>query len=152
MGPEMIGGPNRLLYEESPQDVRFPADTAKIPVMLTVVNGYGCYDSITKEIRVEPDITVFIPSAIYRNSSVPCPLECNRTFKIAATGFDAIDIMVFNRWGQLVFRTNKIEEGWDGTDQKNGQECQQDAYVYQVNATSFSGKKYSYSGSVTLFR
>ncbi|MFY8109866.1 MAG: gliding motility-associated C-terminal domain-containing protein [Bacteroidia bacterium] len=152
MGPEMIGGPNRLLYEESPQDVRFPADTAKIPVMLTVVNGYGCYDSITKEIRVEPDITVFIPSAIYRNSSVPCPLECNRTFKVAATGFDVIDIMVFNRWGQLVFRTNDINIGWDGTDQKTNQECQQDAYVYQVNATSFSGKKYSYSGSVTLFR
>ncbi|MCK6609584.1 MAG: gliding motility-associated C-terminal domain-containing protein [Bacteroidia bacterium] len=152
MGPADINGPDRILYDESPQDVKFPADTARIPVKLTVVNQYGCFDSITKMIRVEPDITVFIPSAIYRNSSVPCPLDCNRTFKVAATGFESIDIMVFNRWGQMVFRTNDIQIGWDGTDMRTKEDCQQDAYVYQVNATSFSGKKYSYSGSVTLFR
>jgi len=35
---------------------------------------------------------------------------------------------------------------------KSGGECQQDAYVYQIFATSFSGKKYQYSGSVTLLR
>jgi hypothetical protein len=77
---------------------------------------------------------------------------------VAAAGFESIEIYVYNRWGKLVYESkdNKdtwpAHKGWDGTDQKTGGECQQDAYVYQIFATSFSGKKYQYSGSVTLLR
>jgi hypothetical protein len=49
-------------------------------------------------------------------------------------------------------KTYNPEEGWNGRDFNKGQDCQQDAYIYQVNATSFNGKKYTYSGSVTLLR
>jgi gliding motility-associated-like protein len=79
-------------------------------------------------------------------------VPCNRYFFIQANGFQTIEIYVYNRWGKLVFQTDKITEGWDGNDQKSGGECQQDAYVYQIFATSYSGKKYQYAGSVTLLR
>jgi hypothetical protein len=37
--------------------------------------------------------------------------------------------------------------------QNNGTDfCPQDVYVYQVNATSYNGKAYKYSGSITLLR
>jgi hypothetical protein len=58
----------------------------------------------------------------------------------------------------MVYKYNAVDEtydeaeGWNGRDFNNGKDCQQDAYIYQINATSFSGKKYSYSGSVTLLR
>jgi gliding motility-associated-like protein len=71
---------------------------------------------------------------------------------VQANGFETIEIYVYNRWGKLVFETKDKLKGWDGTDQKLGGECPQDAYVYQIFATSFGGKKYQYSGSVTLLR
>jgi hypothetical protein len=79
-------------------------------------------------------------------------------FRVSATGFETIEIYVFNRWGQMVYKsfmtnvTFDDKEGWNGKDFNNGKDCQQDAYIYQVNATSFNGKKYTYSGSVTLLR
>lgn len=141
----------------SPQNVQFPPDTANHYVTLVARNEWGCADTVTYSVKVEPDITVFIPSAFYPNSNVDCkPVsfqdDCNKTFKIVADGIESIDIMVFDRWGQMVFRTNDVKIGWNGTDMKTNQDCQQDAYIYQVNATSSGGKKYSYSGSVILFR
>jgi gliding motility-associated-like protein len=146
------------------RDVNFIADTAQIPITLLVMSEKGCVDSITKYIKIEPDITVFIPNVFYPKSKNnpnsgasdgPCNIggiPCNQHFFVQAAGFESIEIYVYNRWGKLVFQTNNINEGWDGTDLKTKAECQQDAYVYQIFATSFGGKKYEYAGSVTLLR
>ena len=148
----------------NPKEINFAADTASIPITLIAMSDKGCIDSITKFIKIEPDITVFIPNVFYPstggNSNTgaqtgPCMIgdvPCNRYFFIQANGFQTIEIYVYNRWGKLVFQTDKITEGWDGNDQKSGGECQQDAYVYQIFATSYSGKKYQYAGSITLLR
>jgi gliding motility-associated-like protein len=132
--------------------ITFPADTGRFPVSLVAVSEFGCKDSLTKLLRIEPDITVFIPSVFYPNSSVNCSFDCNRSFKVAAQGYDAIEIFIFNRWGQMVYKSSNPDEGWNGRTFNSGQECEQDAYIYQINATSKIGKKYSYSGSITLLR
>ena len=167
LGVDPITLLNRTSTIKDPKDINFVADTAEIPITLIAVSEKGCIDSITKTIRINPDITVFIPNAFYPSTNgkggstvdVLCGgIPCNRHFFVAAAGFESIEIYVYNRWGKLVYESkdNKdtwpAHKGWDGTDQKTGGECQQDAYVYQIFATSFSGKKYQYSGSVTLLR
>jgi gliding motility-associated-like protein len=107
-------------------------------------------------VRVEPDITVFVPSAFrpgegFRDCPDPDP-ECNSTFKPNASGYATIEVIVFNRWGQEVYRSNDISTGWNGTIQNKGEVCPQDVYIYMIYATSFNGKQYKYSGSVTLLR
>lgn len=163
--PADIGKPIRKDYTENPKQIAFMADTGCQTVQLTAISVNGCYDSTTRLVCVEPDITVFIPN-VFRPKDASgngggnddCPYGCNTTFKVSATGFETIEIFVFNRWGQMVYKYNATDEtfdnneGWNGRDFNVGKDCQQDAYVYQINATSFSGKKYSYSGSVTLLR
>ncbi|MEI6596429.1 MAG: gliding motility-associated C-terminal domain-containing protein, partial [Bacteroidota bacterium] len=82
--------------------------------------------------------------------------DCNARFRPAASGYLTIEIYIFNRWGQQVYFSNNAEEGWngnmDGKPDGEGIPCQQDVYIYQINATSFSGKAYKYSGSITLLR
>jgi gliding motility-associated-like protein len=73
-------------------------------------------------------------------------------FRVYAAGFKTIEVYVFNRWGQQVFSTFDPNIGWNGLVNNSGAECPQDVYIYQVNATSFNGKKYTYSGSITLLR
>jgi hypothetical protein len=155
-----------------PTDIAFKADTAEIAIKLIAISDKGCIDSVTKYIRINPDITVFIPNVFYPStngiigSGSKLPLSdcvingipCNSHFFVQASGFENIEIYIYNRWGKLVYESKDNKEtwpkntGWDGTDMKSGGECQQDAYVYQIFASSFSGKKYQYSGSVTLLR
>jgi gliding motility-associated-like protein len=147
----------RYSNEENPRDIAFDADTSSQnnkTVWLKVTTEFGCVDSTSRQITINPDITVFVPNAFYPSSTVPCPHtedpDCNTVFKVAADGYMTIEIFVFNRWGQQMFYTNDSRKGWDGTFGKV--ECPQDVYIYQINATSFNGKKYTYSGSITLLR
>jgi gliding motility-associated-like protein len=148
----------RTSTEHSPRDISFDADTSSQSnkvVFLKVTTEHGCSDSTFRNIMINPDITVFTPSAFYPDSKVPCPYtefdsDCNKVFKVAADGYMTIEIYVFNRWGQQMFFTNDSKKGWDGKFQ--GVDSPQDVYIYQINATSYNGKKYTYSGSVTLLR
>ena len=144
----------RLSNELNPKSIEFKEDTTLIK--MTVTTEFGCWDTVSHVMVVEPDITVFTPNAFYPNSSVPCPdgnSDCNRHFQIAATGYASVEIFVFNRWGQQVFYSNRADDGgWNGQINNKGAECPQDVYIYQVNATSFNGKLYKYSGSITLLR
>jgi gliding motility-associated-like protein len=144
-------------------NIEYSADTASKKIWLTAISEFGCIDSIWHPITIEPDITVFIPNAFRPDgnnneqySFAPCPdpsdQDCNRVFKVSANGHLSIEIFVFNRWGRQVFHTTNALEGWNGRIDQKGELCPQDVYVYQVNATSYSGKQYRYSGSVTLLR
>ena len=164
--PLNFGGLVRKDYTSDPKQVTFMADTGIVKVWLTAISEHGCIDSVAGPVEIEPDITVFIPN-VFRpvsadgkgGSDVNCNgVYCNQVFRVAATGFETIEIFVFNRWGQMVYKSFMSAEnydpleGWNGRDFNNGKDCQQDAYIYQVNASSYNGKKYTYSGSVTLLR
>ena len=163
-GPDpIISGtnkPDRLINLENPQNIQFGDTISKsIPVILTVTSSKGCVDTAMTTLTIDPDITIFIPSAFRPLKGVntsPCAdmafSDCNDVFRIYADGFLDIQIFIFNRWGQQVFSSNDVNLGWNGMINNRDEVCPQDVYIYQVNATSMSGKKYTYSGSVTLLR
>lgn len=59
-------------------------------------------------------------------------------------------MQVYTRWGELIFETSDMNDGWDGTHRK--QPAQQDVYVYIINYTDIQGLSGSLNGSVTLLR
>lgn len=153
--------PSRKSTLANPIDVEFGDTIAdNIPVYLKVITEPGgCIDTAMRFIRIDPDITVFIPS-VFRPTkganTAPCAdptfNDCNDVFRVYADGFATIEVYVFDRWGQQVFATNNPDIGWNGLIENVGAECPQDVYIYQINATSYNGKKYTYSGSITLLR
>jgi hypothetical protein len=161
-GPDPLKTDNRYVTVVNPTNIEYAADTAWQRVWLTATSQYGCVDSTSIRIRIEPDITVFIPNAFRPNSkdgtvntTADCVggLEnCNQYFKVVANGQLSVEVFIYNRWGQLVFHSTQPDAAWNGQVENTGEYCPQDVYVYQVNATSFSGKAYKYSGSVTLLR
>ncbi len=153
-------GPDRIVTDKDPQDIAFDTVSCDILTYLTVITEPGgCIDTAMKPVCIEPDITVFIPSAfrpVSGANTAPCAdptiPECNDKFFVYAAGFKTIEVYVFNRWGQQVFSTMNPDIGWNGQVNNSGAECPQDVYIYQINATSFNDKKYTYSGSITLLR
>jgi gliding motility-associated-like protein len=59
-------------------------------------------------------------------------------------------LQIFNRWGEKVFETTNMNEGWDGT--YKGQPCESDVYVYLAEGKGRRGQSQSIKGNVTLMR
>ena len=59
---------------------------------------------------------------------------------------------IFDRWGNLIYKTDDIDKPWDGKVNKGNEIAQADEYIYLIQATDFKGGKNKYSGHVTLVR
>ena len=56
---------------------------------------------------------------------------------------------IFNRWGQKVFTSTDVDEGWDGT--KNGSPQNADAYLY-ITKFRINGAEETLEGQFSLVR
>ena len=72
-------------------------------------------------------VNVFFPNAFTPNGD-----GNNDEFKVVTntTNIALFSLSIFNRWGALVFQTNDITQGWNGT--YNGTACQSGSYVFKV--------------------
>jgi gliding motility-associated-like protein len=68
-----------------------------------------------------------------------------------SNGLKGFKMTIFNRWGQVVFETNRLDgRGWDG--RFNEKEQPTGVYIYQVEAILQNGGMESYTGNLTLLR
>ena len=128
----------------SPQHVY--ADSGTYYVFLEVWSQYGCYDSIIKPVRINPDYAIFIPNAF-----TPDGLGGNETFFFKGYGIveEDFEFWIFDRWGETIYYTQKFKP-WDGT--YKGEPAKQDVYVYKFIVKDIFDVKHTYIGKVTLLR
>ena len=123
-------------------------DTMQYNIRFTVVSDKGCVDDTVKNIKIGPDITVFIPTAFSPDGAGP---NSNNNLLVVAQGYIDYNLKIFNRWGEKLFESkHPVDEQWDGTYQ--GEPVQQGVYVYYAEVIAFDGELYKYSGTVTLLR
>jgi gliding motility-associated-like protein len=125
----------------------YPQDTAEYTIRLLVTSDKGCQDSTLKRVKIGPDVTVFIPNAFTPNQIGP---GLNNKFYVIADGIISSEIRIYNRWGEQMYISENLKEGWDG--KFGGKECEQDVYAYLLKVRGFDGKPYEYSGTITLLR
>jgi gliding motility-associated-like protein len=123
-------------------------------VILYTRNSNNCVDQIQKRLTVISDVqfaTAFTPNTNGSNGGVYDPNDySNDVFFPFVMGVVEYDMTIFNRWGELIFKSTDVKIGWDGY--FNGKLCQQDTYVYKVNMAFFDGRKVNKTGSITLLR
>lgn len=128
-----------------------------------------CYRIVALENEAVPDTSIsnvdcaivpsriYVPNAFTPNGKGPGQ---NEVFKPSAVsiynlandpeGLREYEFIIYDRWGQEVFRTNDLDKGWDGT--LKGKPCQQDVYIYVIRARGMDGYPYDLSGNVHLLR
>jgi len=115
--------------------------------ILTVTNVFGCQSTDTMEVYVFDYATpYFIPSAFTPNGD-----GHNDVLFVRGGGFLTFEFQVFNRYGQQMFDSKDINEGWDGNT-PNGQPAPLDAYVYKLNGVLNDGRTIDVKGLVNLVR
>ena len=65
---------------------------------------------------------------------------------------DDYQLLIFDRWGSLIFESNDPKIGWDGRANNGNKLAQIDTYVWKVILTDNFGKQHSYHGHVNLIR
>jgi gliding motility-associated-like protein len=127
-------------------NVQNESDTGDYVVSLQVKTNHDCKDTAENVLTIKPDITVYIPNSFTPNRIGP---SRNNQFFVVARSYDAINIKIFNRWGEKLYESTDANEGWDGT--YMGNNVPDGVYVYLVEAEAW-GKKYRYYGTITLLR
>ncbi|MBK8472749.1 MAG: gliding motility-associated C-terminal domain-containing protein [Sphingobacteriales bacterium] len=75
----------------------------------------------------------------------------NDVFRAQASGtITDYYLVVYNRWGQMVFETTDLNAGWDGM--FNGQQQEMGVYVYYARYTFAGDNEDLLRGNVTLLR
>ncbi len=90
----------------------YPQTEGSYTVSLIAYNGSGCIDSIQKVITVGEGLIYYVP-----NSFTPNGDNMNEVFlPVFTSGFDEAnyELFIFNRWGEVVFTSKDVTEGWNG--------------------------------------
>jgi gliding motility-associated-like protein len=116
-------------------------------VVQIVTSAHGCKDTIIKTIDVRPGFTFYIPNAFSPNGD-----GTNDIFKGTGIGIKDFSLMIYDRWGNLVFISNDLEKGWDGTFSNGDNVLLQDVFVWKVNLRDDNNKSHDYAGTVSLIK
>jgi gliding motility-associated-like protein len=123
------------------------ADTGYYNVTQYVYNVYGCMDTASQTVHIRPEYSFYIPNTFTPNGN-----GMNDHFFPKGTQFENTDniMYIFDRWGEMIFETNDLNTGWDGT--YKGNKVQVGVYVWRIIATDLEGNKYDYMGHVNVIR
>jgi len=74
--------------------------------------------------------------------------KTNQIFFPMHEGVTEYELLIYTRWGELIFESHDVNYGWNGY--HNGELCPQAVYVWQVRGRYTTGKTFKLSGDVTL--
>ncbi len=116
-------------------------------ITLIVSSPGGCADTISDTIKINNYFNVYMPSAF-----TPDGDGRNDLYHPVGNGMASFTMMIFDRWGELLYTTTNMDQGWDGRG-PHGDALPQDIYVYALDYISlFDGQRQKKYGSVLLIR
>ena len=110
------------------------------------------YDTINVMYKDCDTTEKIVPDIYIPNSFTPNGDGKNDLFKVVSLyEFSEFKLTIFNRWGDMVFESEDINKGWDGT--YKGKFVTYGVYVYQLTATiKDTGEQRKITGRVTVVR
>ncbi|GAA0874644.1 hypothetical protein GCM10009118_10520 [Wandonia haliotis] len=140
---------NESFSTETSPTVTYAEQPGVYDITLYAMNNAGCVDSITRQVQVVQEVIYYVPNAFTPDND-----EFNETFTpVFSQGFDPYDynLLIFNRWGEVLFESNDAEFGWDGT--YGGQLVEDGVYVWRISfKNETTDRREVITGHVTLIR
>ena len=128
-----------------PNPVSLPYDDIMYTVIVT--NNIGCRDEDSIKVhfyKMLPDI--YVPTAFSPNND-----GTNDKLTPIALGMKSVEIfIIYNRWGQQLFKTTTIGEGWNGMFKGMTQNI--GTYVWYAEGMTYENKKIQKKGTVVLIK
>lgn len=133
-----------LSCSDCPDPVASPTQTTTY--IVTATSPDGCVGSDTIEIKVKENCKeFFIPTSFSPNNDNTNDLLC-----IYGDCITSLDFRIYDRWGELVFKTDDYQICWDGT--YKGKMMNAATFVYQISVSFSDGTSLSEKGNISLVK
>jgi gliding motility-associated-like protein len=144
-----FGDTSQSVSSENPSHT-YPVNTPGTYVVeLIAYSALGCSDTAWNGVTVKDELIYYVP-----NTFTPDDDGYNQEFKPVFTeGFDPYDykLLIFNRWGEIIFESNDANFGWDGT--YGGKQVQDGTYVWTIEfKTTQSDERVNINGHLNKLR
>ena len=120
-------------------------------ITLIAVSDFGCTDEAQLIIEYEEQEVFYVP-----NTFTPDGDNFNQMFTpVFYSGFDPynFEMLIYNRWGELVFESQNADMGWDGTYGLSGMKASDGAYTWKITYKNpKTDQRKVILGHVTLIR
>jgi hypothetical protein len=124
----------------------YGSEMSSITYLVKATDTFGCYGTASVKVTIAhtlPDI--FVPNAFTPGTG------SNSLFRPICMGISSLEYFcVYSRWGQLLYRTSQIGQGWDG--RIRGTLQAGNAYLWMLKGTDYTGRVISKKGTVVLIR
>lgn len=130
-----------------PNPIATPTSTTTY--IVTIKDQTGCTLTDTVRIRVIDvpcdESEIFVPNAFTPNGD-----NNNDILYVRSNVLKSIYFVIYDRWGEKVFETSDLSNGWDGT--FRGKKCDPAVYDYYMKAVCINDKVFIKKGNITLIR
>lgn len=109
----------------------------------TVTDLNGCTNYAVVPVYFDP--LIFVPNAF-----TPDGDDFNNVFRAIAHNIDEFEMQIFNRWGELIYVMEDLDDYWDGS--YNNSLVTDDVYVWQILYTDLKGIAHELRGHVVLLK
>ncbi len=105
-----------------------------------------CADSISVIITTTVEPWIFVPNVFTPNED-----GSNEIFMVSTENMQSIELMIVNRWGNLMATIDDLNSGWDGKT-PSGSDAKEGVYFYKYAAIGLDGSEWIGHGFLTLVR
>jgi gliding motility-associated-like protein len=110
----------------------------------------GCPGRVCRTIEVQGELDIYIPNAFSPDGD-----GINDLFEVVILNTDPtfFTLEIFDRSGSVIFRSERISQGWDGRDDTSGREMPTGIYPYRlVTRDRFGRNARTRDGFISLLR
>lgn len=138
------------VFDLSPQYQTYD-DAMTVYDVSLIVYGGSCSDTAWTQITVIPFLEMSYQTP---NVFTPDGDDKNDAFKFNPVNAKSIDLIITNRWGNVVFQSegDPTKAVWDGTNKDSGNDCSAGTYYYQVTFYGFQEEVVTEQGFIQLVR
>ena len=134
-----------LMLSQSNSELQYE-ENFNIYRVVAIRNQNDQVESISNAVIVEKPYALYSPNAFSPDGD-----GINDFFKISGQGMSDFQIEIYNRWGQMVYKSSDLSNGWDGI--FKGERVPTGTYVYKIKTSKYGlEQKLVKSGSVALVR
>ncbi|MBT1702362.1 T9SS type B sorting domain-containing protein [Chryseosolibacter indicus] len=116
-----------------------------IYVVRAFPNDNTVSESVSNRIVLTKEPNLFYPTAFTPNGD-----GLNDIFNVYGQYIENFQMDIFNRWGELMFTTSEIQQGWDGT--YRGNLMPEGTYTFVATIRDKAGRTFKKSGTVVLMK
>ncbi len=145
--------PSNQLFCEDTIQVTDPNFSGQICYVVDAVEAFNIY-GLAEISHSNIACPIYKPIIYIPNAFTPNDDEFNQGFKPVVSLFDLNSYVftILDRWGQVVFRTNEVNEAWFGEISTSSKKAPDGTYIYVIQLKDANGQEIIRRGHVTLIR